>query len=338
MKRTEKEVSNEDEKEDAKESAKEDSKEGAKKHIKEDKKGDPKTIDKKDNNIKSENEVVSGNKDINKIEEEEIDIVKEIKELKALKVDYLKFKHENEIYRQEIEKLRLDYQKYKKSNERYKEINEKYKKDYLKYKEQERKYKIEKEKDLSKIRSQCKKINSLENYINSDISNNSKLNDEFSKAKSDLDLIKIRGGLKAFIDFIYSGLKLEKNDDYESKIKLSLNWLNSYENSETHNTKRIKELKHLLYYAYRKLKKGNNKAHTFDMNKSILDQIIEITRTNKDYNYDDIKKCLKDLNADYLMRELINIRNKYYSNKRSRIECEEKLMSQIPNIKNSLHN
>ena len=74
------------------------------------------------------------------------------------------------------------------------------------------------------------------------------------------------------------------------------------------------------------------------MNKSILDQIIEITRTNKDYNYDYIKKCLKDLNADYLMRELINIRNKYYSNKRSRIECEEKLMSQIPNIKNSLHN
>ena len=209
----------------------------------------------------------------NKIKDEKNNIIEDKKENINIKGDYklnvaIKETKQNnnkikamqsQDVEQKIEKMQKEMNELKKSiekYEKYKEENEKYKEENEKYKEENEKYK---RRSKIKINSLMKKIS----YNKEEISSlNQRISDnkvEIVRLKSDLKLIKIRSSLKeVFVNYMYIGLKLYGDFDYESKIISIISKLNSFtSNSEEYDQKLLSSFQEFMSNFTNKVGLGN---------------------------------------------------------------------------------
>ena len=163
---------------------------------------------------------------------------------------------------QKFEKMQKEINELKKS----KEESEKYKEESEKYKEENDQYK---RKSKMEIDSLNKKISNKEGIssLNQRISDNKV---EILRLKSDLQLIKFRSSLKVFVNYMYIGLKLYEDFDYESKISRIISELDSFtsDNSEEYDEKLLSSFQEFMSNFTNKIGLGNLRAHKMNLNKS----------------------------------------------------------------------
>mgnify|MGYP006873058738 CR=1 FL=1 len=235
---------------------------------------------------------------------------------------------ESQDIEQKFEKIQKEInelKKYKEENERYKEENEKYKEENEKYK---RKSKMEIDSLKQTISQNKTEINSL-NQKNSD----NKL--EILRLKSDLQLIKIRSSLKVFVNYMYVGLKLYGDFDYESKITKIIYKLKSFtsDNSKEYDPQLLSSFKEFISNFTHKVDLGNLMAHKMNLDISILDQIFELLDKKK--KYENVKLFLKkNTNADTIIKELVKNREKNFLNKKLLKDEEAKISMKITDLNN----
>lgn len=195
-------------------------------------------------------------------------------------------KEENKNTQQKLTKLEEEFRQYKEENNKYKKKNDK-----------------------------------IVNSLNTEITNH-KI--EICRLKSNLDLVKLRGSLKVFINYIYIGLNLTGDFDYESKIFRILQKLKTF-TSEVYDQNLVTKTGEFISNFKEKIKSGNRLAHELNFDFSILDQIFEIVDKNK--NYEDVKERLKKKsNADSVIKELVKNREKNFLNKKLLKKEEEKIL------------
>lgn len=197
-----------------------------------------------------------------------------------------------------IEEFSIKMKEMEKTIKALTEKNEKYE-EYIK----------KNESDKEEIKSKTFKIQKLEKNINNmklDLTNS---RNQLDKIESELDTIKIREGIKAFIDYIYASLKLKQNLSYEKKIFNIYKILNSYKKQKKkYDADLIKKMESVIYNIYKKLKVGNKFAHNIDLNSSIIEQLFEITTDNDD-KYENLKEILlSKTNIDPILKQLIENR------------------------------
>ena len=287
--------------------------------------------DKKDNinEDKKENINIKGDK-TKEMESQDIEqkfekIQKEINELK-------KYKEENEKYKEENEKYKEENEKYKEENERYKEENERYKEESENYKEENEMYKRKSKMEIDSLKQ---KISQNKTEINSLNQKNSDNKLEILRLKSDLQLIKIRSSLKVFVNYMYVGLKLYGDFDYESKITKIIYKLNSFtsDNSKEYDPQLLSSFQEFMSNFTHKVDLGNLMAHKMNLDISILDQIFELLDKKK--KYENVKLFLKkNTNADIIIKELVKNREKNFLNKKLLKDEEAKISMKITDLKN----
>ena len=207
-----------------------------------------------------------------------------------------------------MEKEIKELKKYKEQNEKYKEQNEKYKEQNDKLVEENR-----------------KEINSAHTKITA-------LKVEICRLRSDLDLIKIRRSLKAFINYMYIGLKLKGDFDYESKISNIVAKLNTF-TSDKYDQNLIEKTQMFITNFTKSLESGKILAHEMDFDISILDQIFRAADGGK--NYEDIKERLKkNSNADDVIKQLVKNREINFLNRKLLKAEEETINMQITDLSN----
>ena len=219
---------------------------------------------------------------------------------------------------QKFEKMQKEINELKKSkeeSEKYKEENDQYK----------RKSKME-------IDSLNKKISNKEGIssLNQRISDNKV---EILRLKSDLQLIKFRSSLKVFVNYMYIGLKLYEDFDYESKISRIISELDSFtsDNSEEYDEKLLSSFQEFMSNFTNKIGLGNLRAHKMNLNKSSWDQIFEML--DKNQKYENVKLFLKNnANVDVIIKELIKNREKNFLNKKLLKDEETKINKKIPDL------
>ena len=197
----------------------------------------------------------------------------------------------------------------------------------------------EKKTNNKKTKALKKENESLKKAMNSMVLNMTNTRNELDKVKSDLELIKLRDGLKAFIDYVYSGLKLTNRINYENKIYAIYDTFDLNFNSDLYDQSLIKKIKSTLFIVYKKLNSGNSLAHNINLDRSIIDQVFETIRTKSNENYlNELISWFKKGNGDQFMKELImnrkekrnhyfdliEIENKMFSNNDIRIELRKK--------------
>ena len=152
------------------------------------------------------------------------------------------------------------------------------------------------------------------------------------KLESQLDTIKMRDGIKAFIDYIFASLKLAAKIGYESKI--SMIYITLDKKSKDYNQHLIKNIKFILYTVFKKLNIGNEFAHNVDLNSSIVDQMFELIKDND--NEEKLKKTkieFQKTNMDRVIKKLIQVRKENYNKSIEMRENEEKnVLSEINDL------
>ena len=152
------------------------------------------------------------------------------------------------------------------------------------------------------------------------------------KLESQLDTIKMRDGIKAFIDYIFASLKLAAKIGYESKIYMIYITLNK--KSKDYNQHLIKNIKFILYTVFKKLNIGNEFAHNVDLNSSIVDQMFELIKDND--NEEKLKKTkieFQKTNMDRVIKKLIQVRKENYNKPIEVRENEEKnVLSEVKDL------
>ena len=152
------------------------------------------------------------------------------------------------------------------------------------------------------------------------------------KLESQLDTIKMRDGIKAFIDYIFASLKLAEKIGYESKIYMIYSTLNK--KSKDYNQHLIKNIKFILYTVFKKLNIGNEFAHNVDLNSSIVDQMFELIKDND--NEEKLKETkieFQKTNMDRVIKKLIQVRKENYNKPIEMRENEEKnVLSEVKDL------
>ena len=152
------------------------------------------------------------------------------------------------------------------------------------------------------------------------------------KLESQLDTIKMRDGIKAFIDYIFASLKLAAKIGYESKIYMIYITLNK--KSKDYNQHLIKNIKFILYTVFKKLNIGNEFAHNVDLNSSIVDQMFELIKDND--NEEKLKETkieFQKTNMDRVIKKLIQVRKENYNKPIEVRESEEKnVLSEVKDL------
>ena len=152
------------------------------------------------------------------------------------------------------------------------------------------------------------------------------------KLESQLDTIKMRDGIKAFIDYIFASLKLAAKIGYESKI--SMTYITLDKKSKDYNQHLIKNIKFILYTVFKKLNIGNEFAHNVDLNSSIVDQMFELIKDND--NEEKLKETkieFQKTNMDRVIKKLIQVRKENYNKPIEVRENEEKnVLSEVKDL------
>ena len=152
------------------------------------------------------------------------------------------------------------------------------------------------------------------------------------KLESQLDTIKMRDGIKAFIDYIFASLKLAAKIGYESKIYMI--YITLDKKSKDYNQHLIKNIKFILYTVFKKLNIGNEFAHNVDLNSSIVDQMFELIKDND--NEEKLKKTkieFQKTNMDRVIKKLIQVRKENYNKPIEVRENEEKnVLSEVKDL------
>ena len=190
--------------------------------------------------------------------------------------------------------------------------------------------------EINLLSSKINKINSERNKIKENLDKYKKMNNdmtnEISKLKSDLVLIKIRDGLKQFINFIYKSCELSGETIYEEKIS----HINNYFDEKFRYIKNksfLKKTKNILFNIYKKLKSGNELAHDVNLDMPIIEQIKSIIIIDKEKeNEITIFDLIQELNSDQIIKELILNKKNYYNNYVLMLEKEARILSNIQKI------
>ena len=190
--------------------------------------------------------------------------------------------------------------------------------------------------EINLLSSKINKINSERNKIKENLDKYKKMNNdmtnEISKLKSDLVLIKIRDGLKQFINFIYKSCELSGETIYEEKIS----HINNYFDEKFRYIKNksfLKKTKNILFNIYKKLKSGNEVAHDVNLDMPIIEQIKSIIIIDKEKeNEITIFDLIQELNSDQIIKELILNKKNYYNNYVLMLEKEARILSNIQKI------
>ena len=152
------------------------------------------------------------------------------------------------------------------------------------------------------------------------------------KLESQLDTIKMRDGIKAFIDYIFASLKLAAKIGYESKIYMI--YITLDKKSKDYNQHLIKNIKFILYTVFKKLNIGNEFAHNVDLNSSIVDQMFELIKDND--NEEKLKETkieFQKTNMDRVIKKLIQVRKENYNKPIEVRENEEKnVLSEVKDL------
>ena len=224
-----------------------------------------------------------------------------------------------------INELEKDKNELKKKNKKYLEII------------RDKGNKIKKlNEEINLLSSKINKINSERNKIKENLDKYKKMNNdmtnEISKLKSDLVLIKIRDGLKQFINFIYKSCELSGETIYEEKIS----HINNYFDEKFRYIKNksfLKKTKNILFNIYKKLKSGNELAHDVNLDMPIIEQIKSIIIIDKEKeNEITIFDLIQELNSDQIIKELILNKKNYYNNYVLMLEKEARILSNVQKI------
>ena len=194
--------------------------------------------------------------------------------------------------------------------------------------------------EINLLNSKINKINSERNKIKENLDKYKKMNNdmtnEISKLKSDLVLIKIRDGLKQFINFIYKSCELSGETIYEEKIS----HINNYFDEKFRYIKNksfLKKTKNILFNIYKKLKSGNELAHDVNLDMPIIEQIKSIIIIDKEKeNEITIFDLIQELNSDQIIKELILNKKNYYNNYVLMLEKEARILSNVQKIEQKI--
>lgn len=194
--------------------------------------------------------------------------------------------------------------------------------------------------EINLLSSKINKINSERNKIKENLDKYKKMNNdmtnEISKLKSDLVLIKIRDGLKQFINFIYKSCELSGETIYEEKIS----HINNYFDEKFRYIKNksfLKKTKNILFNIYKKLKSGNELAHDVNLDMPIIEQIKSIIIIDKEKeNEITIFDLIQELNSDQIIKELILNKKNYYNNYVLMLEKEARILSNVQKIEQKI--
>ena len=307
QKEDDKQEQKEDDKQDEDDKQEEDNKQ------KEDDKQEQKENDKKKENDKQEQK--EGGKQERqeddkqkKQEDDEQSIMNEMKKIKN-KLKNMEMSISNN--EQKIKSLEESNQKLEESNQKLVESNQKLEKS---------------NKKLEKSNQKLKKNIEQLKLASTNFSN------KVDKLESQLDTIKMRDGIKAFIDYIFASLKLAAKIGYESKIYMIYITLNK--KSKDYNQHLIKNIKFILYTVFKKLNIGNEFAHNVDLNSSIVDQMFELIKDND--NEEKLKETkieFQKTNMDRVIKKLIQVRKENYNKPIEVRENEEKnVLSEVKDL------
>jgi chromosome segregation ATPase len=287
-------IQKEDDKQEQKEDDKqdEDDKQEEDNKLKEDDKQEQKENDKKKENDKQEQK--EGDKqerqEDDKQKKQEDDVQSIMNEMKKIKNKLKNMEMSISNNEQKIKSLEESNQKLEESNQKLEESNQKL---------EESNQKLEKSnKKLEKSNQKLKKNIEQLKLDSTNFSN------KVDKLESQLDTIKMRDGIKAFIDYIFASLKLAAKIGYESKIYMIYSTLNK--KSKDYNQHLIKNIKFILYTVFKKLNIGNEFAHNVDLNSSIVDQMFELIKDND--NEEKLKETkieFQKTNMDRVIKKLI---------------------------------
>lgn len=183
-----------------------------------------------------------------------------------------------------------------------------------------------------------REINNLENKFNSERmksekkidnlkKNLEKMQNELIDVRYELKLIQSREAFKAFIDYFYFGLKFHEPLKYSEKIYLIRDKLKK---KMKVNNKIKRQIMNLLIEIYNKLYSCNTSAHSIDLKKPIITQILEILG-NKD-NYGNALEKINKTNMNDVITELISKRDEYYFDKDTLNKLEAQIYQKIPNL------
>ena len=194
--------------------------------------------------------------------------------------------------------------------------------------------------EINLLSSKINKINSERNKIKENLDKYKKMNNdmtnEISKLKSDLVLIKIRDGLKQFINFIYKSCELSGETIFEEKIS----HINNYFDEKFRYIKNksfLKKTKNILFNIYKKLKSGNELAHDVNLDMPIIEQIKSIIIIDKEKeNEITIFDLIQELNSDQIIKELILNKKNYYNNYVLMLEKEARILSNVQKIEQKI--
>ena len=243
-----------------------------------------------------------------KQEDDEQSIMNEMKKIKN-KLKNMEMSISNN--EQKIKSLEESNQKLEESNQKLVESNQKLEKSNKKLEKSNQKLK----KNIEQL-----KLDST-NFSN-----------KVDKLESQLDTIKMRDGIKAFIDYIFASLKLAEKIGYESKIYMIYITLNK--KSKDYNQHLIKNIKFILYTVFKKLNIGNEFAHNVDLNSSIVDQMFELIKDND--NEEKLKETkieFQKTNMDRVIKKLIQVRKENYNKPIEVRESEEKnVLSEVKDL------
>ena len=307
QKEDDKQEQKEDDKQDEDDKQEEDNKQ------KEDDKQEQKENDKKKENDKQEQK--EGDKQERqeddkqkKQEDDEQSIMNEMKKIKN-KLKNMEMSISNN--EQKIKSLEESNQKLEESNQKLVESNQKLEKS---------------NKKLEKSNQKLKKNIEQLKLASTNFSN------KVDKLESQLDTIKMRDGIKAFIDYIFASLKLAAKIGYESKIYMIYITLDKI--SKDYNQHLIKNIKFILYTVFKKLNIGNEFAHNVDLNSSIVDQMFELIKDND--NEEKLKETkieFQKTNMDRVIKKLIQVRKENYNKPIEVRENEEKnVLSEVKDL------
>ena len=243
-----------------------------------------------------------------KQEDDEQSIMNEMKKIKN-KLKNMEMSISNN--EQKIKSLEESNQKLEESNQKLVESNQKLEKS---------------NKKLEKSNQKLKKNIEQLKLASTNFSN------KVDKLESQLDTIKMRDGIKAFIDYIFASLKLAEKIGYESKIYMIYSTLNK--KSKDYNQHLIKNIKFILYTVFKKLNIGNEFAHNVDLNSSIVDQMFELIKDND--NEEKLKETkieFQKTNMDRVIKKLIQVRKENYNKPIEVRENEEKnVLSEVKDL------
>ena len=155
------------------------------------------------------------------------------------------------------------------------------------------------------------------------------LNEDLSKLKYDLKLIKVREGFHGFIEYFFRIFGFEGLLNYNTKIYEISRKLKEI---KANNFNLIKHLLILFEGIYTKLNTGNISAHDIKFDKPVIEQIFECLDF-KTFSSELIKK-LRDIQAEKFIKDLIIIRKKFYYDRKIVEEQEKKIYNNLPNWEN----